>query len=323
MIAKVGNIFYNNAMSGFYIGSVKINSNAVLAPMAGFSDAALRFMSHEYGAGLSTTEMVSAKALEYDNKKTKLLLYCLKGDAPIAVQLFGHDPEVFAKACNNKNLQNFDIIDINMGCPTPKIAKNGDGSALISNLELAENIIKACKKATTKPVTVKFRIGQDDDHIVATEFAKMCERAGADAITVHGRTVKQGYSGKSNLDAIKKVVESVNIPVIASGDAVDKTSFDHILKYTGAAAVMIGRRAIGSPEIFSLVQGKKVEVNKVEQIKKHIEILQNYLPERQIVLLMRGVAPQYLKYIPNVQNIKIQLAKAESISQIYQILSQI
>ena len=309
-------------MKSFNIGNVKIKSNAVLAPMAGFSDAALRSMAHEYGAGLSFTEMVSAKALEYDNEKTKLLLYTEPNDAPIAVQLFGHEPEVFARACKNKNLQKFDIIDINMGCPTPKIVKNGDGSALLKNIDLAEKIIKACKSSTDKPVTVKFRIGVDDSHIVAVDFAKMCERAGASAITVHGRTTAQGYSGKSNFDAIKAVVDAVNIPVIVSGDCVDKDSFEHILRYTGAVAVMIGRRAIGCPEIFAQVDGRTPKVDKCEQIKKHIEILKKYLPERQVVLAMRGIAPHYLKYIAKTTQMRVSLSKVDSIAQIYDILSQ-
>lgn len=309
-------------MKGFFVGDIKIDSCAVLAPMAGFSDAALRSMSHEYGAGLTYTEMVSAKALEYDNKKTKLLLYSEPNDKPLAVQLFGHEPEVFAAACKNKNLQKFDIIDINMGCPTPKIVKNGDGSALIKDLKKAEEIIVACKNATKKPITVKFRIGTDENNIVAVEFAKMCERAGASAITVHGRTISQGYSGKSNLEVAKQVVQAVHIPVIVSGDCTDKQSYEHIMEYTGAAAVMIGRRAIGSPEIFAEVLGKNVQVDKVEQIKRHIEILQKYLPERQVVLAMRGIAPSYLKFVPGLATVRNSLAKAESIEQIYEILSQ-
>lgn len=309
-------------MKGFCIGDTKIDSCAVLAPMAGFSDAALRSMAHEYGAGLTYTEMVSAKALEYDNKKTKLLLYSEPNDKPLAVQLFGHEPEVFAAACKNPCLQKFDIIDINMGCPTPKIVKNGDGSALIKDMKKAEEIILACKRSTSKPITVKFRIGTDENNIVAIEFAKMCERAGASAITVHGRTISQGYSGKSNLDVVKQVVQAVDIPVIVSGDCIGKQSYEHILEYTGAAAVMIGRRAIGSPEIFAEVLGKNVKVNKVEQIKRHIEILQKYLPERQVVLAMRGIAPSYLKYAPGLATVRNSLAKVESIDQIYEILSQ-
>ena len=248
--------------------------------------------------------------------------YSEPNDKPLAVQLFGHEPEVFAHACKNVNLQKFDIIDINMGCPTPKIVKNGDGSALLKNIKLAEEIIKACKSATNKPITVKFRIGIDENDIVAVDFAKMCEKAGASAITVHGRTVAQGYSGKCNLDVVKRVVNAVNIPVIVSGDCVDKSSFDFILSYTGAAAVMIGRRAIGCPEIFSAVTGKNLKVDKYQQIINHIEILSKYMTERQVVLNMRGIAPQYLKYTPGLTQTRINLSRVDTISQIYQILSQ-
>jgi len=309
-------------MKGFCIGNVKISSNAVLAPMAGFSDAGLRSLAHSYGAGLTYTEMVSAKALDYDNEKTKLLLYSEPNDAPIAVQLFGHEPEVFARACKNPNLQKFDIIDINMGCPTPKIVKNGDGSALLKNIKLAEEIILACKSATQKPISVKFRIGVDDNHIVAVEFAQMCEKAGASAITVHGRTTEQGYSGKTNLDIVKQVVDAVNIPVIVSGDCVDKQSYEYILNYTGATAVMIGRRALGSPEIFAQVLGNEPKVDKYEQIKQHIEILQKYLPERQVVLNMRGIAPHYLKFGQGTTKARMELAKVNSIAQIFDILAK-
>lgn len=308
-------------MKGFKIGNVKIKSNVVLAPMAGFSDVGLRELAYNYGAGLTYTEMVSAKALEYNNVKTHELLNTTKNQKPIAVQIFGSDPKSMALACANPRLDKFDIIDINMGCPTPKIVKNGDGSALLKNMQLAENIIRACVKATSKPITVKFRIGIDDYNIIAVDFAKMCERAGASAITVHGRTVVQGYSGNSNLEVIKQVVQAVNIPVIASGDCVDEESYKHILEITGADAVMIGRGAIGNPEIFVECLGKSVNVNKLEQIKKHIQILRMFHDDKQIMLCMRGVACHYLKKISGTAQIKVQISKATSIDEILHILA--
>ncbi|MBQ8468293.1 MAG: tRNA dihydrouridine synthase DusB [Clostridia bacterium] len=309
-------------MKPFKIADVEIKNNAVLAPMAGFSDMALRKFAHTYGAGLTYTEMVSAKALEFNNKKTEVLLETESGDTPVAVQLFGHDPDVMAKACRNPLLQKFDIVDINMGCPTPKITSNGDGSALLNNFELAEKIIRACVAATKKPITVKFRIGKDKNHIVAVEFAKMCERAGASAITVHGRTVEQGYSGAVNLDIVKDVVNSVSIPVIASGDCTSQETFEHILSYTGCAAVMIGRAAIGRPEIFANVQGINPKIDKKQQILEHAAILSKYYPERAVVLAMRGIAPQYLKTIPNVTDIKIALSKIQSIAELKELLKK-
>ena len=309
-------------MNGFKIKNVNIKSNAVLAPMAGFSDVGLRALAQKYGAGLTYTEMVSAKALEYKNQKTYDLLATTKNEKPVAVQIFGSDPECMAKACKNPRLAKFDIIDINMGCPTPKIVKNGDGSALLKDIALAEQIIKACVKATKKPITVKFRVGTNSNNIIAVEFAKMCERAGASAITVHGRTVEQGYSGKSDLQIIKQVVDAVTIPVIASGDCVDKQSFEYILDTTGAAAVMIGRGAIGRPEIFAECLGNIVKVDKLEQIKQHIMILKKFMDQKLITLSMRGVACHYLKSISGTAALKVSLSKASNIKEILWLVSQ-
>ena len=306
-------------MKSFKIGNVTIPSRAILAPMAGFSDVALRHLAKEYGAGLTYTEMVSAKALDYKNDKTKVLLANVD-ESPIAVQIFGSEPEVMARVIKSGVLDAFDIIDINMGCPTPKIVKNGDGSALLNDFAKAEKIIKACKASTDKPITVKFRIGITSKNIIAVEFAQMCERAGADAITVHGRTVEQGYSGKNNLDVIKMVVDSVKIPVIASGDCTDKKMFDYIINYTGAAAVMIGRAAIGNPEIFAECNNKIVKADKYSQIKEHIRILQKFYPEKVIVLNMRGVACHYLKKLQNTSSTKIALSKVNTLEELYAVL---
>lgn len=304
------------------IGNVKLNNPLVLAPMAGFSNVALRVLAKEYGAGLTTTEMVSAKSLEYGNEHSIQLLATGPSEDPVAVQIFGSDPVCMANACKSKELSKFDIIDINMGCPTPKIVKNGDGSALLSNMDLAEEIIRSCVKATNKPITVKFRIGVDNNNIVAIKFAQMCERAGASAITVHGRTVVQGYSGKSNLDVIKQVKQNVNIPVIASGDCVDYGSCKHILDYTGADGVMIGRAAIGSPEIFAECLNQKVKVDKLKQIKQHIDILKQYYDDRFIVLHMRGVICHYLKRIKNTAVLKTKIVQATSINQMLKLLEE-
>lgn len=308
-------------MKSFKIKNVKIKSNVVLAPMAGFSDVGLRALAHKYGAGLTYTEMVSAKALEYKNQKTYDLLATTKNEKPVAVQIFGSDPKCMALACQNPKLKKFDIIDINMGCPTPKIVKNGDGSALLNNMELAEQIIKACVNATNKPITVKFRIGTTQSNIIATKFAKMCERAGASAITVHGRTVEQGYSGKSDLNVIADVVKAVNIPVIASGDCVDLASYKNILNITGATAVMIGRGAIGRPEIFAECLEKSKKVDKLKQIKEHIKILKRFMDDKLIALTMRGVVCHYLKNIGGTADLKVKISKSASIDEILRLLT--
>ena len=309
-------------MKSIKIGNVLIKNNAFLAPMAGFSNIAMRKQAYEYGAGLTYTEMISAKALAYDNDKTKQLLVH-DDNHPIAVQIFGSDPKVMADVCASGILDDFDIIDINMGCPTPKIIKNGDGSALLKNIDLAREIIEACVKASKKPITVKFRIGVDESHIIATEFAKMCEEAGASAITVHGRTVSQGYSGKSNLEIIKQVKNAVNIPVIASGDCIDKQSFDEILKKTGVDVVMIGRAAIGNPEIFAEVLGNKVVANKIEQIYDYVHTLEKYYSQKVVVLTMRGIACHYLKHIKNTSAIRAKISQINSLNELYELLNQV
>lgn len=283
-------------MKSVFIKNVELKSNLILAPMAGFTDLAFRLSCKNFGAGLTVTEMVSAKALSYANKKTEDLLLSLEGESPKAVQIFGHEPEVMAQACKNPLLQKFDIIDINMGCPAPKIISNSDGSALLKNIELAREIIKACVKATEKPITVKFRIGFFDDQIVALEFARMCEEAGASAITVHGRTTKQGYSGMVNYDVIRAVKEAVSIPVFANGDCRSREDYEKILQITKADGIMIGRASLGRPEIFEeILTGKGVKIDKFEQIKWHYQTMMKYYPERYVVLYMRSHLAQYLK----------------------------
>ena len=305
------------------IKNVELKSNLILAPMAGLSDVAFRNMCLKFGAGLVCTEMVSAKALSYKNKKTEDLLITLDDEVPKAVQIFGHEPEVMAEAVKNPLLAKFDIIDINMGCPAPKIVKNGDGSALLKNFDLVEQIISACVNATDKPITVKFRIGFDEDENIAVDFAKMCEKAGAAAITVHGRTTKQGYSGIVNYEAIKQVKQAVNIPVFANGNCETREDYENILKITGADGIMIGRASLGSPEIFEeILTGKKPDVNKFEQIKYHYETLMKFFPEKAVVLSMRTHLANYLKKEYKNTKLLIELLKMNSYSEIIEKLRQ-
>ncbi|KAI4453937.1 phosphoglycerate kinase [Holotrichia oblita] len=216
--------------------------------------------------------MVSVKALSHNSRKTQTLLTLAENEAPSAVQLFGHDPQAFERTIKSGIFDKFDIIDINMGCPAPKIVQNGDGSALLKNFDLARQIIETCVASTTKPITVKFRKGYGLDDNIAVEFAKMCESAGASAITVHPRTRDQFYSGKADYSVISDVVKAVSIPVIANGDVVDIKSYNEILK-TGCAAVMIGRGALGKPEIFAKLLDKNIKVNKLAQIKEHLSLI--------------------------------------------------
>lgn len=305
------------------IKNVELKSNLILAPMAGLSDVAFRNMCLKFGAGLVCTEMVSAKALSYKNKKTEDLLITLDDEVPKAVQIFGHEPEVMAEAVKNPLLAKFDIIDINMGCPAPKIVKNGDGSALLKNFDLAEQIISACVNATDKPITVKFRLGFDEGENIAVDFARMCEKAGAAAITVHGRTTKQGYSGIVDYEAIKQVKQAVNIPVFANGNCETREDYENILKITGADGIMIGRASLGSPEIFEeILTGKRPNVNKFEQIKYHYETLMKFFPEKAVVLSMRTHLANYLKKEYKNTKLLIELLKMNSYSEIIEKLRQ-
>ncbi|MCD7792074.1 MAG: tRNA dihydrouridine synthase DusB [Oscillospiraceae bacterium] len=233
------------------IGSVDIAGQLVLAPMAGVTDAAFRHICALRGAAMTTTEMVSAKALSYGDKKTEALMRLLPEDRPAAVQIFGHEPALMGEmAAKAREVSGCDIIDINMGCPVGKIAANGDGSGLMKKPELARDIIEQAAKNAGCPVTVKFRKGWDGGSVNAVEFAVMCQEAGAAAITVHGRTRVQMYEGRADWDIIRDVKKAVSIPVTANGDVWDAEAAVKILKYTGCDCAMVGRGAFGNPWIF-------------------------------------------------------------------------
>jgi len=302
------------------IGNVKIDNNIFLAPMAGVTDIAFRKICKEFGVGMIYTEMASSKAIHYGSEKTENIYEVLDEEKPCGIQIFGHEPDIMAEICASETLDKFDIIDINMGCPAPKIVNNGDGSYLMTNINLAKDIITSCVKATKKPITVKFRSGYDKEHINAVEFAKMCEDAGASAITIHGRTRDQMYSGTVDLDIIKQVKQSVKIPVIASGDIVDKESYIKTLNYTGCDAVMIGRGALGNPYIFSDLLDITVDQSKIQIIKKHVELLRKYFPEEFIKGHIRKHFLWYLKGEKNASEIKLQVSTEPSLDKVIKIL---
>ena len=302
------------------IKNIEFKNNLILAPMADITDVAFRSLAVESGADAGVTELISAKAIVFGNEKTFQMLGTADNEKIKIVQLFGNEPEIMAKACVDHHLEKFDIIDINMGCPAPKIVKNGQGAALMKNMELASEIIKACVKATNKPITVKFRSGWDNDHINAVEFAKMCEKSGASAITIHARTKEQAYGGKADLDVIKAVVNAVNIPVIGNGDVCDKKSFEYMMQYTGCSAVMVGRATLGKPYVFKEILGGVEEKPQLYFIKKHIELLREYFPENFVVKHMRKHILWYVKNERNATKLRVKIVNEPTLDGVVTLL---
>ena len=303
------------------IGNVELENNILLAPMAGVTDLTFRKICKKYGnPGLVCTEMISSKGLFYNDKKTEQFLQLNEEKRPIAIQIFGSEPQIMGKAA--KIVQEYaDIIDINMGCPAPKVVKNGDGSKLLLNLELMGEIVKEVVSSVNKPVTVKIRKGWNDENIVAVEAAKIIENAGASAITVHGRTREQYYSGQVDLDIIKKVKETVKIPVIGNGDV--KTTQDAIkmFEYTGVDGIMIGRGILGEPwKINDIIQeletgeilAPKTPSEKLNIIKEHIKLEVQEKGEYVGVREMRKHICWYLKNLKDSSKVRQIINQLES-----------
>jgi nifR3 family TIM-barrel protein len=314
----------------FKIGNVEIKNRIVLAPMAGICNSAFRKIIKEMGVGLIYAEMVSDKAIVYDSKKTKDMLYMEECERPIAQQIFGSDKETFVEAAMyvDKYMKP-DIIDINMGCPVPKVAvKAQAGAALLKNPDKIREIVMAVVEAVSVPVTVKIRSGWDSDSINAVEVAKICESVGASAISIHGRTRCQGYSGVVDYDIIRKVKESVNIPVIGNGDIVDIESAKRMFD-TGVDAIMIGRGCLGNPWLIrNLVD--YFEYNKAPKIISyderinlcfhHMDYLLKIKCEKVVVMEMRSHITWYIKGLPDCVEVKNACFKATSVKEIENIL---
>lgn len=316
---------------GFRIGNVEIKNRIVLAPMAGICNNAFRKIIKDMGCGLIYAEMVSDKALVYDSKKTKDMLYMEEIERPIVQQIFGSDVETFVTASKLiYESMKPDIIDINMGCPVPKVAvKAQAGSALLKNPEKIKEIVRAVVESVPVPVTVKIRSGWDSEHINAVEVAKICEEAGASAITVHGRTRSQGYSGKVSYDIIKKVKESVSIPVIGNGDIVDIDSAKKMFD-TGCDAIMIGRGCLGNPWLIrklvkyfdeGVILDDPTYEERIEMCFKHMDYLQKIKCEKVCVLEMRSHIAWYLKGMPKASKYKQEIMKVQTVEEVKKLLN--
>ena len=289
------------------------NNKIFLAPMAGITDLAFRTLCKEYGADLVVSEMISSRGLHYKDKKTNELLKTNSTEAPLIVQLFGNEPEIMAEAARTLESMGVKYLDINMGCPAPKIVKNGDGCFLMRNELLAGKVAEAVVSAVSIPVSVKFRAGWDKENINAVSFAKVMEGVGVSCVTVHGRTKDQFYSGCADYEIIKQVRENVKIPVVANGDVTDGNSAKEILFKTGCNSLMVGRGALGNPLVFSEIkgsfQGKCKSFNFSDRKKallRHIELMEEYKDEKIGAPEMRKHFAWYLKGIPHSNQVKSQ-----------------
>ena len=313
------------------IGNVNLDNNIILAPMAGVSDLPFRLLCREQGAGLVCTEMISAKAISFGNKNTAALMETTPGERPVSLQLFGSDPDIISRMAAYIEEQAFDILDINMGCPVPKVAGNGEGSALMRDPKCVEEIVKKTARATKKPVTVKIRKGFSEDEVNAVEIARIAEASGAAAVAVHGRTREQYYSGKADWDIIRQVKDAVRIPVIGNGDVNSAQRAKQMLEETGCDAVMVGRAARGNPWIFREIR-QYLETGEIPErpsrgeirrmMLRHARMQIEYKGEYIGIREMRKHVSWYTAGYPNSAKLRGEINLVESYEELEQLLSE-
>ncbi len=304
------------------LGNLLLSSNVLMAPLAGYTCYPFRMLAYELGAGLCFTEMVSANALKYKDRATKTLLFTTEKESIKAVQLLGGNPAVMEQMAKSELLKEFDIIDINMGCPVPTVFKSGEGSALMLDWKRTAAIIRGCKKSG-KTITVKCRTGISEDNMFAAEFARVCEEAGADMITIHGRSRSMMYDGEPYLDEIEKAKAAVSIPVIANGGIYSVEMAKRVMEYTGADGIMLARYGLENPFVFSELTGKPCKKTAFQILSEQIELIAQHYDETFTLSYIKKIASYMMKKRRGTKKYKEQMYKSGSLEELHQVLELI